>query len=309
MISAHTDVMDFADGLAFDHDLPMVWETPDSLRIGVEHPMARISDITAAEQRFVSALRRGIASGRLAEVAKKCGLTPAGRDDLLTRAHAALGPTSPLPRLSPSPATRAWIVTGENWASMQWTGVLTAALRATGVLVSQVTADSPTEVSLLGNPAGSGTESGGADVLILPERYAASHTEVTPWLAHGIPALSIRLRDRAVVIGPMLGLSNSPCLDCCNHAEIERDRVWPIITAQLFGLRPPSETPTVALAVAAHTAAFLAGPGPPGRQVRLPVRLGLPEPGAETLLVPQRADCACAGMVSTSLQAAATLSG
>jgi hypothetical protein len=50
-------------------------------------------------------------------------------------------------------------------------------------------------------------------------------------LAH----LSVWLRDATVVVGPLVGPRDSPCLNCLELHRCDRDPVWPTIAAQLPG--------------------------------------------------------------------------
>ena len=286
--------------LALSADLPLVWESPDRLRIGVARPIARLDGLSPAEQRFLSVLTAGVSEDRLAEVTKRCGLTHARRTALLARIADALGPPPPGSWTRPTPPLRVCIAAGEGSVDSAWARVFAAALASTGPHCAMAaTVDAVTD----------------ADFLVLPERYAAPRAQLGPWLSLGLPTLSIRLRDRSVLLGPLLGTNGAPCLDCCNQAELARDPAWAVITAQVSGSRPPSETSSVALALAAHVAALLeaqAGrvaaapssvPLAPtsaggwdtlGAQLELPVHQGLPRHGGEHRQVPRRAECACA---------------
>lgn len=263
--------------LALPADLPMVWESPDTLRIGVEQPLARLTGLTAAEQRFLSALARGIPLSRVDEISKKCCLSPALRRALLEKINEVIE-QKPARSLTKSPL-RVNIVAGGHWPSPEWAQVLGGALGSTGAQCAVVRSEHAVS---------------DADVLVLPERYAAPLTRASPWLSLGVPVLSVRLRDRAVLVGPVLGRPGAPCLDCCNQAEADRDPAWAAVTCQVSGAPPPSETPAVALVVAAHAVNLLSGDEPPGAQMRLAVTHGRPVIGGERSLVSQRSECACA---------------
>lgn len=294
-------------------DLPLVWETPEVLRFGVARAVTRIIDSSPAEQRFLSAMARGIPPDQLSAVTQRCGLSANRRDALISRIRPALGLPAPRSWARPSPPVRVCIAVGGWWADDSWARVFAGALGAAGA-VCTIASNAAALID--------------AELLVLPERYAAPHAQATPWLSRGVPTLSVRLRDRSVLLGPILGHPGSPCLDCCNRAESERDEAWATVTAQVSGSRPPSETPAVALAVASHTATLLnmltaartnergtvvSEPRPheeagdaaasaswdvPGFQLDLPVLHGLPQLGGTHRIVPRHADCACTKLSS-----------
>ena len=285
--------------LALFADLPLVWESPDVLRIGVTRPVARLAGLSPAEQRFLSMLTAGVAADRLADVTKRCGLSPAGRAALLARVADALGPPPPTSGKRAAPPRRVCVAAGDGLVDPAWARVFAGALGATGPICS-IALDPNAVVD--------------ADLLVLPERYAAPRAQVGAWLSLGIPTLSIRLRDRSVLLGPVLGGNGAPCLDCCNRAEMGRDPEWAVVTAQVSGTLPPSETSSMALSLAAHTAGLLdersrvragvpnasiddAFPADawrhPGAQLELPVHLGVPLYGGEHRRVARRLECAC----------------
>lgn len=285
--------------LALSADLPLVWESPDVLRIGVTRPVARLAGLTPSEQRFLSLLAAGVSADRLADVTKRCGLSPAERETLLGRISEALGPPPPISWARPAPPMRVCVAAGEGLVDPAWARVFAGALGATGPICS--IAMNPNVVV-------------DADLLVLPERYAAPRSRVAAWLSLDIPTLSIRLRDRSVLLGPIIGRSGAPCLDCCNRAEMSRDPEWAVVTAQVSGTLPPSETSSMALSLAAHAAGLLdersrvraGAPNAslddvfsnddwrhPGAQLELPVHLGVPRHGGKHRRVVRRLECAC----------------
>lgn len=96
-----------------------------------------------------------------------------------------------------------------------------------------------------------------------------------PWLVsslmrHRIPHLMVRLRDGVGVIGPMVLPGLTSCLHCADHHRTDRDRDWPIVSAQLLGICGWAGSATIA-GTAAVTAAQI-------EQIAALTRSGQPNP-------------------------------
>ncbi|WP_036520032.1 hypothetical protein [Nocardia sp. 348MFTsu5.1] len=73
------------------------------------------------------------------------------------------------------------------------------------------------------------------DLVILTDFLAHDPWLVSSLMRHRIPHLMVRLRDGTGVIGPMVLPGLSSCLHCADHHRRDRDRDWPIVSAQLLG--------------------------------------------------------------------------
>lgn len=107
-------------------------------------------------------------------------------------------------------------------------------------------------------------DDGDHDPLVYQDRMSAWATDLVvltdylthdPWLVsslmrHRIPHLMVRLRDGVGVIGPMVLPGLTSCLHCADHHRTDRDRDWPIVSAQLLGVCGWAGSATVAGTVA-----------------------------------------------------------
>jgi bacteriocin biosynthesis cyclodehydratase domain-containing protein len=111
----------------------------------------------------------------------------------------------------------------------------------------------------------------------------------------GLPLLAVTTRDGAVVVGPLVPPSGSPCLRCLDLYRADRDPAWPALAAQLATGRagPPACAATTALAGAAYAAgealAYLDGRSPDTRGATVEItapaqarrRTWAPHPGCD----------------------------
>jgi len=84
------------------------------------------------------------------------------------------------------------------------------------------------------------------DLVILTDFLAHDPWLVSSLMRHRIPHLMVRLRDGTGVIGPMVLPGLSSCLHCADHHRRDRDRDWPIVSAQLLGLSGWAGSATIA---------------------------------------------------------------
>ncbi|KTR87384.1 hypothetical protein [Leucobacter chromiiresistens] len=227
-----------------DPALPICWEDPDTLRVGFERPIARLSAPSAGMQRFVGALRRGIDANRLPEEARRVGATTAEARDAIAQLRPALRAGGPAPRASALGAV-ATVICGSGRA----TPALAQALAATGLcrLPNRDAFEDP------GDP----------ELVVYVERYWEPLERAQRWLMAGVPHLLVRFTDGAVHVGPIVPRDGGPCHTCVSLARVDRDAATAALAAQLAGAPVASETPELAVLAAAHAAglirAWLAG--------------------------------------------------
>jgi bacteriocin biosynthesis cyclodehydratase domain-containing protein len=76
-------VLKLADGV------PLVWRTPSSVQLGVARPLVVLDDVTAAHERLLAALAKGVSESGFAMMARDAGADPRA---LLGRVAPALAP-------------------------------------------------------------------------------------------------------------------------------------------------------------------------------------------------------------------------
>jgi hypothetical protein len=110
--------------------------------------------------------------------------------------------------------------------------------------------------------AGAGPD-GRADLEVLcPDGPSVEPAERDRLLASGVPHMLATTYERVGVVGPLVVPGRTPCLRCLDLHRVDRDRAWPMVSAQLAAPgRTLGATATVAAcdvvlatAVAAHAA-------------------------------------------------------
>lgn len=255
-------------------DLPLVWRTPTSLQIGIDHPRVVIPKIYPEEERLLSALRAGISDASLAAVAEECGLTPAETSAFMS----ALAPafmTQP-----PSPSWR-------------------IALDGTGPLVDTL--------GLLLIAAGhrviraSAAVAGKTDLAIIVGDFALEPHRPGGWLSRDIPHLPIVFSDESVRIGPLLGsrvsndsdLEHYPCEQCIELTHRDHDECWVAMMSQLVSTPALSQTPLVNAEISALIARWIQSPASHPITHNTAVRIDALSGGKEEVTFALHPDCAC----------------
>jgi bacteriocin biosynthesis cyclodehydratase domain-containing protein len=90
----------------------------------------------------------------------------------------------------------------------------------------------------------------GPDLAVLVHGSAADSTEAEALVRAGLPHLAVVVRERGVLVGPLVLPGRSPCLRCLDLQRADRDPAWPTVLAQLTARRArvPEETASALLA-------------------------------------------------------------
>jgi bacteriocin biosynthesis cyclodehydratase domain-containing protein len=86
-------------------------------------------------------------------------------------------------------------------------------------------------------PDGPADEAPPADLVVLVRSTVADSLEAVPLLADAVPHLSVVVRERGLVVGPLVVPGKVACLRCLDLHRTERDPAWPRVLAQLAGPR------------------------------------------------------------------------
>jgi hypothetical protein len=254
-------------------DLPLVWRTPTSLQIGIDHPRVVLPKLYPAEERLLSALRAGIADVSLPAVAKECGLTSAETSALIT----TLGPA-----MQPTPPASSWRI----------------ALDGTGPLVDSL--------GLLLIASGhrvvraSAAVAGKCDLAIVIGEYALEPHRPGSWLSRDVPHLPVVFSDESVRIGPLLGgktgtapLENQPCEQCIELEHRDRDECWIAMASQLVRIPALSQTPLVNAEIASLISRWIHNSDSSSISSDTAIRLEARTGKREELTFGLHPDCAC----------------
>lgn len=240
--------------LLIDSNTPVLWRSPHSLQIGLERDVVLFESLSTLDEVMIAALRRGVSAGGLAFVARAAGGTTSDAVRMATRLAGHLGGHSDGPGTTQITST-ARTVAGER-ILLDGSGPAVAdiarALRGAGI---------PLELfderhAPRGLPAGSPDP----DLVLIIDRFVLPPARYREWLSRDIAHLPVLFGERTVTIGPLIRPGRGPCLYCLELARTEADSCWPVLASQLAGSPARSESPTIALAVAARLAGWLAGP-------------------------------------------------
>lgn len=255
-------------------DLPLCWESPDSLRIGFEHATARVPHPSAAQQRLLGRLRDGIPADSWAAQTRAVGATPREARELL----GLIGPALTRSEEEPDPSVS----------------------RPLRVLLSDDGRPVPGfhEALQSSGACAIGDASAAPEVVVYLERFLEPLERAQGWLRADLPHLLVRFTDTRVFVGPLVEPPGAPCHTCATLASLERDPALAMLAAQLVGVRPASETRVLGAAAAATAACFLTEwrQGPPGShrtQIAIPVSNGRPAGAAEVTVIQPHPECAC----------------
>lgn len=219
-------------------DVPLIWRTPTSLQIGLDHPRVVLPKLYPAEERMISALRAGFADVSLTAISHECGLTSSESTALMT----ALGPA-----LLPSLSQPSWRIALDG--SGPFVDTLGLLLIASGHRVVKAGA----------------SVAGRCDLAIVVGEYALDPHRPGGWLSRDIPHIPVIFSDESVRIGPLLGgLSRSsgevekfPCEQCIELAHRDSDECWVAMISQLVGTPAPSQQPLLGAEVSAVIARLI----------------------------------------------------
>lgn len=254
--------------------LPLVWRTPTSLQIGIDHPRVVIPKIYPAEERLLSALRVGFSDASLTAVAEECGLTRIETSAFMSALTPALTEHSPAPR---------WRIAVDGSGPLVDTlGLL---LIAAGHHVFRTSA------------AGAGK----TDLAIVIGDFALEPHRPGSWLSRDIPHLPVVFSDESVRIGPLLGsrvsskstLEHYPCEQCIVLTQRDQDECWVAMMSQLVGTAALSQTPIVNAEVSSLIARWIESPTSHPVAHNTAVVIDTRTGGKDVVTFALHPDCAC----------------
>lgn len=220
---------------SIDPDFPVCWENPETLRVGFEHPIARVTNPTAGMQRFVGALRRGIDAEQLTHEARRAGATVGEARATVAQLEPAL-----LVRRTAKLSAERTMPTALMCDAGRSVPAFPEVLRAAGACWFPPATTPPKRTDI--------------DLVIFVERYWEPLERAQRWLMDEVPHLLVRFTDRAVHVGPIVPANGRPCHTCVSLERIERDPATAALAAQLAGAPVASERPESAVLAAAYAA-------------------------------------------------------
>jgi hypothetical protein len=223
--------------IRIDPRIPLVWRTPDTLQLGVDHPVV-VPGVSAALETVVAALRRGIPLAAAELLGVDAGASPEQVRALLTVLGPTLIDTQAGPG-SPASATAPVCVDGDGPTAHRLCGLLT---------------DGGLDVHSRSEAAAAGEV---VSLAVLIGHYALVPGRHAFWLRRDIPHLPVVFSDTEVRIGPLVTPGCGPCLYCLELTHTDADTTWPRIASQLQGKLAPTETARLSIDIAGRTAVYV----------------------------------------------------
>ncbi len=194
----------------------MVWRTPDSIQLGVDHPLAVIGGLTPGLERVLSALRSGVPEDGAFMLGRAAGAADDEIAGLIRALQSALLNGTPPADAHP------------GHVHVDGTGI--AADRIRDMLLD------------LGIPTAA-DDPDGAVLAVIVAHYVVDPRRHGRWLRRDIPHLPVVFSDTEVRFGPVVEPGAGPCLSCLELRHVDDDEHWPAMAVQLLARQAPTETP------------------------------------------------------------------
>lgn len=258
-----------ASVIRLDPDLPVCWEDARTLRIGFDRARARLHGPGRGTRRLLDALRSGVRSERLPELADELGI-PAAEASRTLAALSAVLLHEPIEAerdgrggwggRDPSGSREARPGSAPRRDSSRSGGPAPSAplrvrLHDDGrPLLALETALTKSDCCELLN--GSEPEPG-CDLVVLVERFFEPLERSRRWLRAGTPHLLVRFTDGGFQVGPLVSARGGPCLACVARRAVDLDPALPALAAQLIGAPAAGESPAATEVAAAIAMSFI----------------------------------------------------
>lgn len=213
--------------LVLDPRLPLVWRTPDSLQLGVDHPPVVLTSVTTAHERMLAALAIGLTPQGLALIGTEAGLNPAQIADF----ERVIRPALATPKVVASARVEIDGF-GATADRLEWR------VREAGMEPHRARpqADRNRAAASAGTP----------DIAVIVGDFVFDPERRGRWLRRDIPHLPLVFGDTSVTIGPFIEPGVGPCLYCLDLHRRDADPAWPALASQLLGKVSCAQSPFVA---------------------------------------------------------------
>lgn len=209
--------------IRFDPRLPLVWRDPNTLQIGVDHPIAVVDRLSARQEKIIAAIAAGHGRSGLGSIAQRSGCREREVEELVE----VLRPTFAAPRSVSSGRLRVG-VSGTGPMADEISGLLEAG----GAAVHRVTAE-----SVMMDPP--------PDIGVAVSRHVHDPGVAGAWLRRDVAFLCVVAGDSTTRVGPLVVPGVTACPRCLDLHRGDVDLAWGVIAGQLWG-RPAPEHPPLA---------------------------------------------------------------
>jgi hypothetical protein len=201
---SETDGILFAMVFKLNPHHPVVWRTPNSLQIGIDIPLAALSNVNRFEERALTALSKGISRGGLEIIAQECGLDDSTISALLERLKAAIITTHPVHAVPPL-----------RRVALDGTGKTVECIRTLLHAAHFDVIDTHTQKNtFLSSP----------EIVVIVSHFVTEPFRHARWLRRDIPHIPIVFSDASITIGPLVEPGEGPCIHCRYRLSTARQR-------------------------------------------------------------------------------------
>ena len=297
--------------LRLDPRYPLVWRSPDTIQLGVDHPALRVRVPGPGLERVIDALRSGVPRAGAVMLGRRGGAS-------MESVHALLAALRPVLLEGPGPEGAA--VPHRRWVSVDGRGTTAARLRAflddLGLDVHDLDDIGSDSDIGIGIGIGIGREADAAapastDLAVIIGRFAIEPARYRRWLNRDVPHLPVVFGDREVRIGPLVEPGRGPCLFCLEQARVDADPAWPAMASQLTHRPAPTESPRRGLEVAVRVAGIVQDRVLSGRSELAAASLAIDASGGRITRRAHRPHerCACRALSETAIVPAVPVAG
>lgn len=237
---------------------PLVWRTPDTLQVGVDHPLVVVRDVSPGLEHVIAALVGGVPRSGALMLGRRAGASVADTEALLDALRPALLVTPEPPRLSGLPGRRAVPpVAPVPLICVDGAGPTSQGIRALLLDLGLRVADQTG--SAVAIPTGEDERNGPNEpaLAVIVGHYALEPSRHGRWLRRDVPHLPVVFSDSEVRIGPLVEPGSGPCLYCLELTRLDADEAWTAIACQLLTRVAPTETRRMVIEVAALVAGLV----------------------------------------------------
>jgi len=251
------------DTLRLDSRLPVVWQNPHAIQVGIDPAHVVITDIDDRVLTLLHGLKFGMTRQGLYMLALENGLDNEKTNrflDLLAPVLTADKPITPFPLVLDSPRSHS------SGLTQVWRLLGHRVDRALGAETAP-----PGEVIIV------------ADFVVDPDQHHR-------WLRLDRAHTPIVFLDQSLRIGPRVLPGQTACLNCVRIAHQRENPHAVAIASQLWGKQAPSRTPQLEALAAWHCLELIRN-GEPGRALRIDARSRV----WQTYYLDPEPECDCTG--------------
>jgi hypothetical protein len=199
---------------------PVLWRTPNSLQVGVDHPVITLEEVPDQAAPLIHALQSGVSRQGYTLLAQQLKVSPSKAMALVNGLSSAFEEEEP-------PTRSRIVVTGHSVARV----IVAETLSQWGYDVSLATSPPPTRSDI---------------VHLLATDYVTDPQWLSRYGAGRSPHLPLVFSDQSVTAGPFTIPGKTPCLSCRELFQREAQPHWLPLATQLWGQVAPTASEDIA---------------------------------------------------------------